>query len=415
MIKTSSSSFFQMYFEYVGQTEAPLSFHRWSAISVVGALLGRNFKFPFGHIDLYPTQFIMLIGGAGSRKSSAISIAEKLAQAAGYTNFADDRLSKEMFLKSMAKQEVPIIEDDDDLEDLLDLTLDEPSEKYIVADEFLDFMGMNNLEFMTMLTKLWDSKDSYRHPKLHGDDVVVTKPTVNMLTGSTLTNLTLAFPPEVVGHGFLTRIILVQADPTGVKITWPKKPDSDAKYKLVEHVKKMREVVRGQATVSEEALELLDRMYKDFVPIDDPRFANYSNRRFTHLLKLCLCLAAMRLSTEVSASDALEANTILHYTECRMVKGLGEFGKGKYSSVQTEILDILQSSPKPLTLPEVWRFVGTDLSKQSELVDIMKGLLTAHKIAPDPQGGPGMIAVQHSREEWGKGLILDDFLELEEM
>lgn len=415
MTQTSSSSFFQMYFDYVGRTEAPIAFHRWSAISVVGALLGRNFRFPFGHIDLYPTQYIMLIGGAGSRKSSAISIAEKLARGAGYTKFADDRLSKEMFLKSMAYQEKPIIEDDDDLDDLLDLTLDEPSEKYIVADEFLDFMGMNNLEFMTMLTKLWDSKDEYKHPKLHGDDVVVTKPTVNMLSGSTLTNLTLAFPPEVVGHGFLTRMIIVQADPTGVKITWPKKPDPDAKRKMVEHVKEMRSCVHGQASVTDEAYTLLDRMYKDFVPIDDPRFTNYSNRRFTHLLKLCLCLAAMRLSTEVTAQDALEANTILHYTECRMAKGLGEFGKGKYSSVQTEILDLLQHSNKPLTIPEVWRFVGTDLSKQSELVDIMKGLLTAHKIAPDPEGGPGLIAVQHTREEWGNGLILDDFLELEEM
>lgn len=415
MTLKSSSSFFRMYFEYVGHTEAPISFHRWSAISVVGALLGRNFRFPFGHIDLYPTQYIMLIGGAGSRKSSAIGIAQKLAKSAGYSKFADDRLSKEMFLKSMAYQEQPIIEDDDDLEDLLDLTIDEPSEKYVVADEFLDFMGMNNLEFMTMLTKLWDSKDEYRHPKLHGDDVVVTKPTVNMLAGSTLTNLSLAFPPEVVGHGFLTRMILVQADPTGVKITWPKKPDADAKKSIIEHLVKMKEVVRGKASVTPEAEKLLDRMYKDFVPIDDPRFANYSNRRFTHLLKLCLVLSASRLSTEVTATDALEANTILHYTECRMTRGLGEFGKGKYSSVQTEILDILQNSPKPLTIPEIWRFVGTDLSKQGELVDIMKGLLTAHKIAPDPQGGPGMVAVQHTREEWGKGLILDDFLELEEL
>jgi hypothetical protein len=241
---------------------------------------------------------------------------------------------------------------------------------------------MNNLEFMTMLTKLWDSKDEYRHPKLHGDDVIVTKPTVNILAGSTLTNLSLAFPPEVVGHGFLTRMLIIQADPSGNKITWPKPPEPTAKRKLVEHLKKMKEIVRGVAEVTPEAATLL---------------------------------AASRLSTTISKEDALEANTILHYAECRMPKGLGEFGKGRYSAVQTEILDIMQSSHKPLTIPEIWRFVGTDLSKQSELVDIMKGLLTAHKIAPDPQGGPGMIAVQHTREEWGNGLILDNFLELEEM
>ena len=415
MTLKSSASFFQTYFDYVGESEAPKSYHRWCAISVVGTLLGRQFSFPFGHVDLYPSQYILLMGGAGVRKSSAIGIAHKLAAKAGFKKFADDRLSKEMFLKSMMDFGTPIIEDDDDLGDLLDMPIDgAAAEKYVVADEFLDFLGMNNLEFITMLTKLWDSKEQYTHPKLHGDDVIVKKPTVNLLAGSTLTNLTLALPPEVVGHGFLTRLILIHAESNGNKITWPQRPCPDKEFELVQHLQIMQDTVTGVAKLTPEAKDLLDQMYKQFVPIDDARFINYSNRRFTHLLKLCLCLAGMRHSTTVEEVDALEANTILHYAECKMPKALGEFGKGKYSSVQTDVLEILSHSNRPLTVEELWRQVSQDLTKQNELIEIVKGLIIAGKVQTGPHGR-GLIAKTHIREEWGKGLILPDFMDLEEM
>lgn len=415
MTLESSASFFQTYFDYVGESEAPRTYHRWAAISMVGTLLGRNFCFPFGHVDIYPSQYILLMGGAGGRKSSAIGVAEKLCRKVGYTRFADDRLSKEMFLRSMMMEEQEHIVDDDDLEDLLDMPINGyPAEKYIVADELLDFLGMNNLEFITMLTKLWDSKDQYTHPKLHGEDVVVQKPTVNILAGSTLTNLTLALPPEAVGHGFLTRLLLIHGESNGNKITWPKRPCPDKESELIEYIQSMREEVRGTAILTPEATDLFDAMYKQFVPLEDARFVNYTNRRFTHLLKLSLCLAAMRHSTTIEACDALEANTILHYAECRMPKALGEFGKGKYSSVQTNVLEILAHSPVPLSVEQLWRRVSQDLTKQNELVDIIKGLIIAGKVQTGPQG-KGLIAKTQIREEWGKGLILPNFLDLEEM
>ncbi len=82
-------SFLTQYLHYVGDTEAPIFYHRWAAISAIGAYLGRQYSFTLGHSALYTNMYIMLIGEPGSRKSTAIKIAKKtviLAAAGNWKN-----------------------------------------------------------------------------------------------------------------------------------------------------------------------------------------------------------------------------------------------------------------------------------------------------------------------------------------
>lgn len=410
-----------MYFDYVGESEAPVTYHRWSLISLVGALLNRQFYLPFGHTFIYPNQYIMLMGEAASRKSSSIGIVEKLARKAGYTRFAADRLSKEMFLKSMMIQKDPKDEwsdDDIDIEMLLDEVLPDSqqvdvSDIYAVADEFLDLVGPANVEFLTMFTKLWDNKDEYSHPKLHGVDVRVSKPTVNILAGNTPTGITLTCPPELVGQGFMSRLLLIFSEPSNRRYYLPRQPNKELEGGIVGHLKEMLKCVKGVATITPEADKLMERIYKECPPMSDFTFKHYNGRRYTHLLKIALVLAAMDLTTEVDAKHLLQANTILHYAETRMPKALGEFGRGKHNATSSDIVNILASSIRPVGLKELWSHVGKDLTKPQELTDIMRNLAYAGKIrAVD---GEGFTLVHKVREEWSDDLILTDFLDTEEM
>lgn len=416
-------SFYQKYFKYVGETESPLTYHRWCAISLVGALLERQFYFPFGHISLYPNQYIMLVGEAGARKSSAIGIVEKLAMKAGYNKFAADKQSKEQFLASMMRPpepDVPLTEEMDDIiADLLDVPVGaagavEANSVYTVADEFLDLVGPANQEFLTMLTKLWDCKEQYKHPKIHGSDVLVDKPTVNILAGATPTGLNTACPPEVVGHGFMSRLLLIWSDPSHKRFYLPKQPDKEIEEELVAHLKEMLSVVKGEATVTDEAHKVMERIYKEFPPLEDFTFKYYNARRYTHMLKMSMCLAAMDLSTTIEAQHIIEANTILHYAERRMHKALSEFGKAKHTSTVGAILGILGASPRPVSLATLWRAVSKDLTRQQELTEIMKNLIYAKKIMASSDGS-GFVAINQERAEWGEGLILHEVMEDEEI
>lgn len=406
--------YFKSYFEYAGYgvSEPPAIFHRWTSLSIVGTLLGRQLWMPFGHGEIYPNQYLMIMGSPGTRKSTAINIGIKLLKASGYTRFASDRTSKERFLMDLGQ-----LDDEMEIEDLENLTLDEPSETCIAAEEFTDFIGNNNIEFITMLTKLWDNQPEYKHPKIHGKSLVIHKPTVNILSGNTLQNFTLAFPVEALGNGFLSRAIIINGEATGRKITFPSAPDLLLKAELVNHLKDIKRNCRGIVEKSRGANKLFDRIYQEYKELDDPRFKHYNTRRFTHILKLSIIIAAAYGRIEIQESDIIRANTVLYYTELKMPKALGEFGKSKHSEVTTSIMEILYNAHVPPTFQDLWKKVGKDLNKMSELTELLKNLQLAEKIETTKTGHKtsGYRAIHKVDESWAEDLLDNDWLTLEEL
>lgn len=404
--------FFQKYFEYVGDTEAPMIYHRWTAISILGTLLGRQVFLPFGHGVIFPNQYIMLMGSPGTRKGTAMNIGRKLLQGAGYSRFCPDRLSKERFLMEIKPYDAEELLPDADLETLV---LDAPSEIYAFAEEFTDLVGQGGMEFMTMLTKLWDNMHIYEHPKIHGKSIKIEKPTVNIFGGNTVQGLALAIPPESLGNGFLSRMIFIFSEPTGTKITFPSPVDKNLREELIDHLRTIRETLKGEMLYENGAKEVLDRIYKEAVEVDDIRFKHYSTRRFIHLLKLCIILSASRLQTTISAETVIMANTILVAAEKKMPKALGEYGKGKYQEVSSQILEILSKATRPASINDLYKKVGRDLSKMTELSDIMKSLVYTERVQILTIGGKqGYMSKHLETKQWSPDLYNEGLLTEEE-
>ncbi len=418
MTNNSENIFFQTYFDYVGKTEVPLTYHRWAATTAVASIIGRQAYFPFGHAKMFPNLYTLLTGSAGARKSTAIGIASKVLKKSGYHRFAPNKCSKEQFLKSMSEEDLPVGPNGEplDLEQLLDTPVGTRNELLIAADEFPDFIGQGNTEFTTMLTTLWDGKDTYTHPKLNSQDVIVSNPLVNALCGCTPEGFSMAFPPEVVGQGFTSRLLFIYSEPSTVKIPWPLPPDPKLTEDIVGYLAAIGEHVKGEMSLTTEAEEALEIAYQDYVPLADPRFVHYNTRRFTMLLKLSTVLAAMDLTTTVDLKHALQANTMLHFAECRMHKALGEYGRSRSSEQQSLVLDILGRAHEPLHIAQLWQKLSTEISRQTDLVEIIKNLALAHKIKTvETPTGAAFVRVHEVREVWNEALILPDFLELEEM
>jgi len=352
------------------------------------------------------------MGTPGTRKTTAIMIAQKMVKHQGYDRFSADHTSPERFLHDMLMQNP-----EDSEEDLLEMSLDAITcERFIVADEFTDFVGKGNLNFLTMLAKLWDAQDSYSHPKLHGKSILIPRPTLSALCGNTPQNFIIAFPPEAIGQGCMSRMILVHGDPTGEKLEDPPEPTEESIKALKERLDKVQKIVRGPITKSPEAQIIFGKIYKSFKDIEDHRFQHYSTRRFTHFQKLAMVLAAMRCSTVIESDDCLIANTILHYTEARMPKALGEFGKSRNADVSNSVLEILKRVKKPVTIRYLWKMVAQDLNRQDELVEIVKNLRDAGKIqlVSGSDGKQGYAPNFDAVTKWEGDLILENFLTEEE-
>jgi hypothetical protein len=332
---------------------------------------------------------------------------------AGYNTYAADRTSKEKFLLDLAGIEFdekgnPIsIQGEKSAEDFLSQNIfgsladetdtTQSSNIFITADEFNDFLGNGNIEFISMLGNLWDYSGSYTNRIKHGKSVSINNPTISILGGNTPTSFSLAFPPETFGQGFFSRLILVYGEPNGRRITFPKTRSEEDTAALVKLLTEIKKQVQGRATISPEAEVLLDKIYQSWKGLNDVRFDSYSTRRFTHLLKLCLIISAARLDTKICGEDVVYANTILHYTERLMPKALGEFGKAKYSDVSHKIIQMLDKAHRPMTLQEVWKEVVSDLEKMATLSEILKNLMVAKKV--QHVADKGFLSIREVQEE----------------
>lgn len=389
---SQSDDFFAAYFNYLGETEAPIFFHRWSVIAAVGALLERNYYLHHGHFVVNPNMYVMLIGDPGTRKSTAIKMVKRLLAMSGYTTFSADKTTKEKFLLDLSGAEF-----DETGKEILsssqgdalvaknlwgaDVLEETPAaQMFIAADEFNEFMGNGNIEFISLLGNLWDYSGIFKNRIKNGKSVSINDPTVSILGGNTPTGFSLAFPPESLGQGFFSRLILIAGQTTGKKIAFPSVPPPEATTEIVERLAAIKHHCKGSAKIGDEAVALLTEIYEHGYDIDDFRFVSYSSRRFTHLLKLCLIVSATRMSTEITVGDVVYANTILVHTERQMPKALGEFGKSRNSDVTHSVLKIVEAAPVPISMNDIWKQVSKDLDKMQTLGDIIRSLLTAEKI-----------------------------------
>ena len=387
-----NDDFFSNYLAYVGETECPPIYHRWCAISGIGALLGRNTHIQHGHFNVNPNIYTMLIGNPGTRKSTAIKMVRKLLVEAGYDTIAADKTTKEKFLLDLSGEtDTELGSKQVDAASILDKNLwgdgddaevsSRPNaECFIMADEWNDFTSLGNLEFYSLLGTFWDYSGIYKNRIKTGKSVSINNPTISILGGNTPTGFSLAFPSEIIGQGFFSRLVLVHGDITGRKIAFPQKPSAELTSHMVGMMRAVRATSLGIATLTPTAERLLEKIYHDFVGFDDVRFEAYFNRRFIHLLKLCLVCAANRLSRNIGEQDVLLANTVLTHTEHSMPKALGEFGKGKNSDVANNIVEALSNTTKGLNFKDLWALVGHDLEKQSQLGEIVSNLRAAEKI-----------------------------------
>lgn len=382
---------FDIYFNMVDTTsESPFIYHRWTLISAVAALLGRNANFPFGHDIIYPNMFVCLMGSAGSRKSSAINVTKKLLAGAGYNTFAREKSSSQKFIMDLGagfdtvtsrprhKKEIEEIEDE--LEKMVitngeyDASDDKPSEVYITAGELEDFLGANDAGFLSLLTNLWDNLDHYSHGKTTAEDIYIHEPTINLIGGTTPTTFATVFPPEVIGQGMLSRILLIYGGGARCKITMPPAPDPELISFFVEHLMEIKKVIKGSFTYTAGALKVFDTVYQHTLDLSDNRLESYINRRHVHFYKLCMILAACELTMEITESIAIKANTILHWTERLMPKALGSFGKSINSSVTQAIVEAMDKFPNGATAPELFARVSKDFKDMKEFGDVLHKL-----------------------------------------
>ena len=417
---------FTEFLEATCKTEAPAVYYRWCLLATIGALLGRNTYLNHLNIKTYPNLYLMLIGTSGARKSTPIKLCKKLLRLSGYETIAADKTSKEKFLVDLAGGgEDSSSEPGTNINDILDQNLfgelDDTTnrEMFIMADEANDFFGHGNIEFLSLLGNLWDYEGNFTYRIKTGKSLSIHNPSISILSANTPTNFAMAFPPEMLGQGFFSRLMLIHGEPSGRKIAFRTGFSDSLTEHFVTRFQEIRAAAQGPIDLTPEAEKILEKIYESFNNIGDSRFESYSTRRFDQLLKLCVIHCAARLGSSVSGEDVIRSNTVLSQAERYMPKALGEFGKSRNSDVSHKIVELISSSSVNglVSFKHIFTEVQRDLEKPADLMILLQSLMAADRIQQIslPSGETGFMPKKKVIEQVDSSLLDLSYLTEEEL
>lgn len=387
------------YLEMVEDTESPRIFHVWSAIFAISAALGRRCYLPFGSGAIYPNQYILFVGTPGTRKTTAANLAKKIVKGSTGVRFAPsdtggqrqglilalqgpeensteflnqvDLASAEGSIASLTQLEQITNTPEEDDPEFIQAAADK-HHIAIVASEFSRVIGQNNMSMMDFLGERYDGEDyEYQTRQVH---IKLKDTLINLLACTTPVSIANSLPPQAGGQGFLSRIILVYGARKYKMVARPVAP-------CVELVSRIKDVVSaayqlaGGFSETEDAQRYCESLYSYQIDISDARFAYYAERRYTHLIKLAMCLCAARTDDMViTPGDYLEAHRILQATELGMPDALGEFGMNPLAMLKQEILEQLRASQGPLTMEQVISMFHRD-ARSTEIMEVVSDLI----------------------------------------
>ena len=366
----------RLWLDFTSGGESPASFRVWSFLSAVAACLGRRNTYDHNIAVYCPNMYVVIVGPAAVRKSTAGKLAVKLISK--YTNVKlgpKDTSGKKQGLISAfvdAYEDIGEITQSEAVESQLEGMFDKPDlnaafdsyredaakrerkitkkadpdtprDLYIFADELANFIGQNQIELINFLTEVYYQEDSYKY-KLAKATQEIIKPGLNILSCTTPISLASHLPPSSIGQGFTSRCIMIYENRPEKKVYKPP-PYDPGKEKLLGEILLSCSEIKTNFTLSPVADKLAEHLYLNYTPnIDDTRFDAYKDRRNEHLFKLGMILSAMEGRTEINELDIQDAHMLLGKAEQRMPEALGQVGLDKLTTAKQNLLESIKNS-----------------------------------------------------------------------
>jgi len=337
--------FLEGYLAYTDNTEPPRSYHVWCALSVIAAALKRRVYIKWGHKLIYPNMYVVLIGPSGRcRKGTAMGIAEEIVRDAGIM-VTGESVTREQLIRAMA-------ESIDSFENPSTGEIEFHCSMYCMSQELSVFLGQGETRFLADLTDWYDCRKEWRYETKQSGKDHLTGVCFNLLGATAADWLQSILPEEAVGGGFTSRIIFVVEEKKGKIIPEYSvtKEQLELKSALVHDLQQIL-LMAGEMRFEEKARKAYEAWYLDQerkmdrgeMPIADPRFSGYCDRRATHVRKLAMVMSASRSnSMTVTLKDFERALACLLEIEPNMAKTFGGMGKAKYADATDKIIGILQ-------------------------------------------------------------------------
>jgi hypothetical protein len=335
------------YLSYTENTEPPRSYHLWVGISVVAAVMQRKCWMTFNISPLHPNLFVILVGPSGrARKGTAMSYGVDLLRKIPSIKLVAQKVTEQQLIKDLQ----------DSMDSYINPVNNSPvyhSSMTVFSGELAVFLGTGNIDFLALLTNIYDSEDQWEYRTKTKGINVIKGVCLNFLGGTAPDWIQGMIPRAAIGGGFTSRVIFVVEREMRKAVADPTPTPRELKMRdNLKHDLEKIHTLRGEFKFMDDAFEMYSDWYINQTanpPIESQQFDGYCSRRATHARKLSMILSACRGDDMLIMREDLErAINILEATEKTMPKAFSGLGKARYSELTEAVMQYLVNLPNPI-------------------------------------------------------------------
>lgn len=367
-------SWIDSFVEYTEHLEAAPIWRQWAAISTIASTLQRKVWVRTTKGDLHPNLYALLVGFAGTGKSVTIAAAEvflreieEMTKPHGLhvspTNMTMasmiDWLTESKCSLVRPGQVPPIVEFNSGL---------------ILADELSALIHQYDKEFMAGLTKIYDGGVYAQYRRGHDLRIKIEQPQLNILAGTTPSNLCQFMPEGAWEQGFASRIIMVYSGDRSLSDIFEDRDIKDqVGYNNLLHDLHTIFSLYGVIKINEDAIQAF-REWRDQGERPSPthpKLTHYCSRRTSHVIKLCMVASAARGSDmRITIEDFNIAKNWLLGAELSM----------------PDIFKAGVTSNDSKTMEECWHYVWSNWAKdkkpimENRIIQFVAARMPAHSV-----------------------------------
>lgn len=313
------------YAEYSSESESPEDYHLWTGLSIIASAVRRNVSLDQGIYTLHPHMFVMLVGPPGKvGKSTAIRMGRRLLLGVDGINFGPDSVTREELIRQIAKvgQGKP------------------QAAMTIHSTELSDLIEPSGVTMISFLTTIYDGDDRWKYATKGSGRDDIGKPSLNILAGTTPSWIADGLPSDIIGHGFIARVIFVYAEEPRYLKPFPRSPSKSLTRKLVndlDHISRLEgEFIWGKG--SKKTYAQMYRILARTRP-KDYRIEGFHNRKKIHILKIAMLLSiAESDDLTIHTRDLDAAWSLLSTVERDMARAFSAVGSHEQASNIERIL-----------------------------------------------------------------------------
>jgi hypothetical protein len=373
------SNWIASFIEFSDVLASPRIFRKWSAISILSAVMERRLWVRTKGSNLYPNLYTILVGPPGVGKSAVLSQVERFLRAVPDIHVAPSSVSAASLVDSLvlAKRQFTRIHEVPNAVQFHYLTA--------VASELGVFLPVYDPLFMNSLTKFYDG-EHYEERRRTGKvpHLKIEHPHLSIIGGTTPSYLNSFLPEGAWDQGFTSRTIFIYEGVAQHQELF----DEDDRFDELDHIYKdllddLKSIVGlyGKFSWSPEAAAAISEWNRNKcepIPTHN-KLQHYNSRRLAHCIKLCM-VASIARSNEmvITLEDYQEALGWLLDAESRVVDIFHSMGVAGDSAAIEDTWDFIfrsynKSGKRPVGEHAVVNFLRTKVPSHNimRIIEVM--------------------------------------------